>query len=66
MDQIKANLPTTSADQFDFLVNDLYPAAIHSEAGYWRAHYEAGRLYLEKHNQADAAREFKAALAGAG
>ncbi|NUQ63064.1 MAG: tetratricopeptide repeat protein [Pirellulales bacterium] len=49
--------------QFDFLVNELYPDALKAEPGYWPAHYEAGRLFLEKHNQADAAREFKAALA---
>ncbi|MGD0899515.1 MAG: tetratricopeptide repeat protein [Thermoguttaceae bacterium] len=51
------------SDQFDFLVNDLYPDALQIEPGYWPAHLEAGRLFLEKHNQAEATKEFKAALA---
>ena len=50
------------SDQFDFLVNELYPEALKLEPAYWPAHYEAGLLFLEKHNQADAAREFQAAL----
>ena len=50
------------ADQFHFLVNELYPDALQQEPDYWPAHYEAGMLFLEKHNQADAAREFQAAL----
>lgn len=50
-------------DQFDFLVNELFPDALKAEPDYWPAHYEAGLLFLEKYNQADAAREFQAALA---
>jgi len=50
------------SDQFDFLVNELYPDALKLEPGFWPAHYEAGMLFLEKHNQADALREFRAAL----
>lgn len=49
-------------DQFSFLVKDLYPDALAAEPGYWPARYEAGLLFLEKYNQADASREFKAAL----
>ena len=49
-------------DQFDFLVNELYPDALKLDPAYWPAHYEAGLLFLEKYNQADAAKEFKAAL----
>jgi len=49
-------------DQFQFLVNDLYPAALELEPDYWPARYEAGLLYLEKHNREDASRELKAAL----
>lgn len=49
-------------DQFRFLVNELYPDACKAEANYWPAHYEAGRLFLEKYNRADAAKEFEAAL----
>ena len=51
------------SDQFHFLVNDLYPAILKANQDYWPAHYEAGRLYLEKFNQADAAVEFQRALA---
>jgi len=51
------------ADQFTFLVNDLYPDALKAEPGYWPAHYQAGLLFLEKYNQAEAARQLKAALA---
>lgn len=50
------------ADQFDFLVNDLYPAALAADPKYWPAHYEAGLLFLEKHNEADAADELRKAL----
>ncbi len=50
------------SDQFDFLVNDLFPAAKKLDPDYWPAHFEAGRLFLEKYNRADAAKEFQAAL----
>jgi len=50
------------ADQFSFLVNDLYPDALKLDPAYWPAHYEAGVLFLEKYNQAEAARHFQAAL----
>lgn len=50
------------SDQFSFLVNELYPDALTADEDYWPAHYEAGLLYLEKYNQAEATREFKAAL----
>jgi tetratricopeptide (TPR) repeat protein len=53
---------TRQADQFQFLVHDLYPDALKEAPDYWPAHYEAGMLYLEKHSRGDAAREFKAAL----
>lgn len=48
--------------QFDTLVNDFYPAILAQEPGYWPAHYETGRLFLEKYNEAEAAKEFKEAL----
>jgi tetratricopeptide (TPR) repeat protein len=51
------------SDQFSFLVNELYPDALAQEPAYWPAHYEAGLLYLEKYNQPEAERAFKAALA---
>jgi tetratricopeptide (TPR) repeat protein len=49
-------------DQFDFLVNDLYPAIRKLDENYWPARYEAGLLFAEKYNSADAQREFQAAL----
>jgi cellulose synthase operon protein C len=54
---------TRQSEQFHFLVNEYYPDILKLEKDYWPAHYEAGLLYLEKFNQADAAAEFKAALA---
>ena len=51
------------SDQFDFLVNDLFPAAKKLDPDYWPAHFEAGLLFMEKYNRADAAKEFQAALA---
>ena len=51
------------SDQFDFLVNDLFPEAVKLDADYWPAHYEAGLLFMEKYNRADATKEFQAALA---
>ncbi len=50
------------SDQFSFLVNELYPDALKADHLYWPAHYEAGLLFAEKYNRADAAREFQAAL----
>lgn len=50
------------ADQFDFLVNELYPDALKADPKFWPAHYEAGLLFLEKYNEADAAEEFQKAL----
>ncbi len=49
-------------DQFGFLVNTLYPAAIEANADYWPADYETGLLFLEKYNEAEATRSFQAAL----
>ena len=49
-------------DQFRFLVNDLYPDALKIDPAWWPAHYQAGVLYLEKYNHAEAARELKAAV----
>ncbi len=47
---------------FRFIVNRLLPKALELEADYWPAHYEAGRLFSEKYNQAEASRSFAAAL----
>ena len=51
------------SDQFNVLVNDFYPELLKIDPTFWQAHYEAGRLYAEKFNEADAASEFNAALA---
>ena len=51
------------SDQFKFLVNDFYPDLIEQDKDYWPAHLDAGMLYLEKFNQADAAKEFHKAAA---
>ncbi|HEX3727298.1 MAG TPA: tetratricopeptide repeat protein, partial [Pirellulales bacterium] len=50
------------SDQFHFLVNDFYPDLLAIEPQFWRAHYEAGRLFAEKYNFAEAAKEFEAGL----
>ena len=52
-----------TSEDFDALVNDLYPSALDLDEDYWPAHYEAGMLFLEKFNEAEANRELKAALA---
>jgi cellulose synthase operon protein C len=51
------------SDQFSFLVNDFYPDLFAADPTCWRAHYESGRLFAEKYNEADAGKAFKAALA---
>jgi tetratricopeptide (TPR) repeat protein len=50
-------------EQFRFLVNEFYPDLLKEEPLFWPAHYEAGCLFAEKYNFAEATREFKAALA---
>ncbi len=49
-------------DQFGFLVNEFWADTLAANPDYWPAHYEAGRLYMEKFNEADAERELKAAV----
>ena len=44
-------------------MNDFYPDLIEQEKDYWPARLDAGLLYLEKFNQADAAKEFHKAAA---
>ncbi len=50
------------SDQFSFLVNEFYPDLLSADPTCWQAHYESGRLFAEKYNEADASKEFKAAL----
>jgi cellulose synthase operon protein C len=54
---------TRNSGQFRRLVNELLPAAVAREPGYWPAHLEAAKLYLEKYNEADAAAEIARGLA---
>ncbi len=49
------------SDQFGFLVNEYFSELAGRVPSYWPAHYEAGRLFAEKYNDAEAAKEFKAA-----
>ncbi len=49
-------------DDFGILVNDLYPLALTIDKDYWPSHYESALLFLEKYNQAEAARSIKKAL----
>ncbi|MCE9548299.1 MAG: tetratricopeptide repeat protein [Planctomycetia bacterium] len=49
-------------DQFGRLVNDVYPDALTIDADYWPAHLNSGLLFLEKYNQPEAVKEFKAAM----
>ncbi len=52
----------SASDQFRFLTTAFYPDILALEPDFWQAHYDAGRLLLEKYNQADAAEQFRAAL----
>lgn len=49
-------------DDFGVLVNDLYPLTLTIEKDYWPAYYESALLFIEKYNQAEAARALKKAL----
>lgn len=48
--------------QFNFLVNDLPNHQLEVNPNYWRAHYQAGRLFAEKFNEAEANRAYQKAL----
>lgn len=50
-------------NQFRQLVNEIYPGVIEREPNFWPAHLEAARLFAEKYNGPEAAREVTAALA---
>jgi tetratricopeptide (TPR) repeat protein len=50
------------ADQFDFIINDVYADALKFDKNLWQAHYQAGMLLLEKYNRADAVKSFDKAL----
>ena len=41
------------ADQFEFILKDVYGDALKSDPNYWPAEYQAGMLLLEKYNRAE-------------
>ncbi len=51
------------SDQFDFLVNELFPDALKKDKLFWQAAYEPGRIFQEKHNKAAAERAYTRTLA---
>jgi tetratricopeptide (TPR) repeat protein len=51
------------ADQFDFIINDVYADALKADKDFWPAHYQAGMLLLEKYNKPQALEAFDKALA---
>src|SRR5262245_26148940 len=50
------------SDQFDFLVNELYPDALKKDKLFWQAAYETGRIFQEKYNKGAAERAYTKAL----
>ena len=50
------------ADQFKFIVKELYPDVLKLEKTHWRADYQTGILLLEKFNRAEAVLAFEDAL----
>jgi tetratricopeptide (TPR) repeat protein len=50
------------ADQFDFIINDVYADALKFDKDLWQAHYQAGMLLLEKFNRPQAESSFDKAL----
>ena len=51
------------ADQFTFILNDVYGDALKADKDFWPAEYQAGMLLLEKYNRGDALDAFDKALA---
>jgi tetratricopeptide (TPR) repeat protein len=51
------------ADQYEFVLNELWKDAADKDKLFWQADYEIGRVFLEKHNKKDAAKAFDKALA---
>jgi tetratricopeptide (TPR) repeat protein len=50
-------------DQFQDVLSDIWGEAAKKDKSYWPAHYQIGRLYLEKYNYGSAEKSFTAALA---
>jgi tetratricopeptide (TPR) repeat protein len=51
------------ADQFAFILNDVFGDAVKTDKTFWPAEYEAGMLLLEKYNRGEALDAFDKALA---
>jgi cellulose synthase operon protein C len=51
------------ADQYEFVLNELWDDAAKKDKNFWQAHFETGRVFLEKHNKKLAAKAFDRALA---
>jgi cellulose synthase operon protein C len=51
------------ADQYEFVLNELWRDAGAKDKLFWQADYEIGRIFLEKHNKKLAAKAFDKALA---
>lgn len=49
------------ADEYETVMTDLYVEAA-AVKNYWQAPYEKGKVYTEKHNKAEAHKQFEAAL----
>jgi cellulose synthase operon protein C len=49
-------------DQYPFVLKEIFREALKLDKHFWRGEYEAGRLFLEKHNKADAHKAFDKAL----
>ncbi|MBS0210998.1 MAG: tetratricopeptide repeat protein [Planctomycetes bacterium] len=50
------------SEQFTFLVNELFPEVLQLDPAYWPATYEAGVLFIEKYNDAEANKHLESAL----
>lgn len=51
------------ADQFQFILDEVYGETLKQDKDYWWGEYHRGRLLLEKYNRAGAARSLDKALA---
>jgi tetratricopeptide (TPR) repeat protein len=54
--------PRDLSDQFDFILQTVYPDARKADKNFWWAEYHAGMLLLEKHNAAEALASLDKAL----
>ncbi len=50
------------ADQFNFIINEIYGDALKADKDFWPAEYHAGMLLLEKYNRPEAEDAFDKAL----